>query len=123
MHKFLESKGVLATKDYFPEVPDEGQVKAYKEHGVAGPDPSAPHICLEQTFKGKWNKEVVEILTTKFIWEVEQGIHRPVQHTQVQMKEDNVRKRCQNKLYRTQRTCLKPQKGPESDKINRMYQR
>lgn len=123
MRKFLESKGALATKDYFPEDPDEGRVKAYEEHGLVGPDPRAPRICLNQTFRGKWNQEVVEILTTKFILAVKQGIYKPVQPTWPQMKEDNVRKKCQSKLYRTQRICLQPQKGPKSDKINRMYQR
>jgi hypothetical protein len=123
MRKFLESKGVLATKDCLPDGPDEVRVRAYEEHGVLGPDPSAPRVSLKQTFKGKWNKEVVEILTRRFILEVKQGTYQPVQHTWTQMKEDKVRKRCQSKLYRTQRICLKPKKGPESDKINRMYQR
>jgi hypothetical protein len=123
MRKFLESMGVLATKDYFPEDPDEGRVKAYEEHGLVGPNPSAPRICLNQTFKGKWNKEVVEILTTRFILAVKQGTYKPIQQTWLQIEEDNVRKKCQSKLYRTQRICMKPRKGPESDKINRMYQR
>jgi hypothetical protein len=123
MRKFLERNGVLATKDHVPDGPNEARVKAYEEHGVSGPDRSAPRVCLDQTFKGKWNKEVVEILTTKFILEVKQGTYQPVQHTWPQMKEDKVRKRCQSKLYRMQRLCLKPRKGLESDKINRMYQR
>ncbi|KAI9439155.1 WD40-repeat-containing domain protein [Lactarius indigo] len=123
MRKFLESGGVLATKDYIPDDPDEGRVKAYEEHGLLGPDPSAPRICLKQTFRGKWNKEVVEMLATNFILAVKKGTYKPVQHTWLQMNEDKVRKRCQSKLYRTQRICLNPKNGPESDKINRMYQR
>ncbi|KAH9012576.1 hypothetical protein EDB85DRAFT_1900244 [Lactarius pseudohatsudake] len=123
MRKFLESMGTLAKKDYFPDPPDEGIVKAYEEHGLLGPDPSAPRVCLKQTFKGKWNKEVVDILTTKFISAVKLGTYKPVQHTWPQMTEDNVRKRCQSKLYRSQRTCSNPPKSPKSDKINRMYQR
>ncbi|KAI9430617.1 hypothetical protein H4582DRAFT_2086590 [Lactarius indigo] len=102
MRKFLESMGVLATKDYSPGHHDEGIVKAYEEHGLLGPDPSVPHVCLKQTFKGKWNKEVVDTLTRKFISAVKQGTYKPVQHTWPQMAED---------------------KSPESDKINRMYQR
>ncbi|KAH9174007.1 hypothetical protein EDB89DRAFT_1904954 [Lactarius sanguifluus] len=123
MRKFLESEGVLATKDYFPDDADEGRVKAYEEHGLLGPDPSAPRICLKQTFKGKWNKEVVEILATKFILAVKKGTYKAIQHTWPQMNEDKVRKRCQSKLYRTQHFCLNPKIGPKSDKINRMYQR
>lgn len=123
MRKFLTSKGVLTTNDHTPDGPDEARVKAYEEHGVLGPDPSAPRVCLEQTFKGKWNKEVVDILTTNFILEVKQGTYQSVQHTWPQMKEDKVKKRCQSKLYRMQRICLKSKKGPESDKIGRMYQR
>ncbi|KAH9033067.1 hypothetical protein EDB85DRAFT_1890353 [Lactarius pseudohatsudake] len=102
MRKFLESMGALAKKDYFPDPPDEGIVKAYEEHGLLGPDPSAPHVCLKQTFKGKWNKEVVDILTTKFISAVKLGTYKSVQHTWPQMTEDN---------------------SPESDKINWMHQR
>lgn len=123
MRKFLESMGALATKDYYPEDPDEGQVEAYEEYGLVGPNHSSPRICLKQTFKGKWNKEVVEILTAKFILAVKQGAYKPVHQTWLQMKEDNVRKKCQKKLYRTQLICMKSRKGPESDKINRMYQR
>ena len=120
MCKFLERKGVIATKDSSPDSPDEGRVRAYEEHGLAGPDPSAPRICLSQTFKGKWNKEVVEILTSKFILAVKQGTYQSVQHTWPQMKEDKIQRRCQSKLYRTQRICRKPEKGPNSDKINQI---
>ena len=123
MRKFLESKGALVTKVYFPENPDEGRVKAYEEHGLVGPDLRAPRVCWNQTFKGRWNKEVVEMLTTNFILAVKQGVYKPIHQTWPQMKEEAIRKKCQSKLYRTQRICLKPRKGPESDKINRMYQR
>ncbi|KAI9439048.1 hypothetical protein H4582DRAFT_2056894 [Lactarius indigo] len=123
MHKFLESMGVLTTKDYSPGHPNQGIVKAYEEHGLLGLDPSIPHICLKQAFKGKWNKEVVDIPMRKFISAVKQGMYKPVQHTWPQMAEDKVRKKCQSKLYRSQRACLNPQKSPESDKINQMYQR
>ncbi|KAH9035457.1 hypothetical protein EDB83DRAFT_2318758 [Lactarius deliciosus] len=88
MCKFLESMGVLAKKNYFPDLPDKGIVKAYKEHGLLGPDPSTPCICLKQMFKGKWNKEVVDLLTTKFILAVKLGTYKPVQHTWPQMTED-----------------------------------
>jgi hypothetical protein len=80
---------------------------------------------LRQTFKEKWNKEVVEILTAAFISAVKQGTYKPIQHTWPQMKEDEVRKRCQGKLYRTQYICRTRGQcpRPESDKVNRMYQR
>jgi hypothetical protein len=123
MRKFLEKLGVLPTPNYTPNDPDNGQVKAYEEFGLMGLDSCAPRVCLKQTFKGKWNKEVVEILTSKFISAVKQGTYNPVLHTWPEMAEDNVRKRCQTKLYRMQRACLKVDKGPESDKINRMNQR
>jgi hypothetical protein len=120
MRKFLESEGVLPTKDYTPDEPGQVQLKTYEEVGLMGPDYSAPRVCLTQTFKEKWNKEVVEILTTKFISAVKQGTYKPVQHTWSEMDEDSVRKRCQTKLYRMQHTRLK---GAKADKINRKYQR
>jgi hypothetical protein len=123
MRKFLESRGVLAGKDYYPDGAAEQLVKAYEEHSLLGPDPNAPRICLNQTFKGKWNREVVDILTAAFISAVKQGVYKPVLHSWPQMKEDEVRKRCQNKLYRTQYICRKHRKNPISDKMNRMYQR
>jgi hypothetical protein len=124
MCKFLEALGVLPTSNYTPDDPDNGQVKAYEEFGLMGPDSCAPCICLKQTFKGKWNKEVVEILMSKFISAVKQGIYNPVQHTWSEMAEDNVRKRCQTKLYRMQQACLKvDDKGPKWNKINRTNQR
>jgi hypothetical protein len=66
---------------------------------------------------------VVDILTTKFILAVKQGVYKHIQPTWLQMKENSVRKRCQSKLYRMQHICLKPQKCPNSDKINQMDQR
>jgi hypothetical protein len=125
MRKFLESKGALASKDYLPDEPEKRLVDAFEEYGIIGPSPSAPRVCLTQTFKEKWNKEVVEILTAEFISAVKRGTYKPVQHTWLQMTEDKVRKRCQNKLYRTQYICRTHGKRPraDSDKINRMYQR
>lgn len=125
MRKFLEDMGVLARKDHFPDGPEERLVKAFEDHGVGGPDRRAPRVCLTQTFKGKWNKEVVEILTASFISVVKEGRYRHVQHTWEQMEEGEVRKRCQRKLYRTQRLCRTRRNLPrrESDKINRMHQR
>ncbi|KAH9954515.1 hypothetical protein BC827DRAFT_1272546 [Russula dissimulans] len=125
MCKFLEKKGVLATKDYFPDKPSQRLVDAFEEHGVAGPDPNSPRVCLTQTFKGKWNKEVVELLTTSFITTVEKETYQPVQMTWPQMVQDNIRKRCQNKLYRTQYLCRTREESPraDSDKVNCMYQR
>lgn len=123
MRKFLESKGTLAVKNYFPEDPEDRLVRAYEELGLIGPDPSAPRISLKQTFKEKWNKEVVEILTASFISVVKKGAYKPVQYTWPQMEEGKIRKKCQSKLYRTQRICRDRREGPESDKINRMYQR
>lgn len=123
MRKFLESEGVLPTSNYIPNDADEGRVRAYEEYGLSGPDFCAPRVYLKGTFKGKWNKEVVEILTTKFISAVKQGTYSPVLHTWSEMAEDNIRKRCQAKLYRMQHACVKPDKGPTSDKINRMNQR
>ena len=125
MHKFLDSKGVLVNQDHFPGVPEDRLVDAFKNHGIRGLDPNAPHICLTRTFRGKWNKEVVEILTVGFISEVKEGTYQSVRHTWPQMTEDEVRKQCQNKLYRTQyicRTCRMCSHS-ESDKINRMNQR
>jgi len=80
MQKSLESKGVLVKKDYFPDEPKARLVDVFKDHGILGPDPNSPHVCLMQTFKGKWNKEVVEILTMAFILAVKQGQYKPVQH-------------------------------------------
>ena len=112
MRKFLESMGVLATKDYFPEDPDEGRVKAYEEHGLVGPNPSAPRICLNQTFKGKWNKEVVEILTTRFILAVKQGTYKPIQQTWLQIEEDNVRKKMPEQAVQNATHMHETPKGP-----------
>ncbi|KAI0245989.1 hypothetical protein BJV78DRAFT_1158228 [Lactifluus subvellereus] len=46
MCKFLERKGVLACKNYFPDEPGEQLVKAFEDHDVIGPDPNAPHVSL-----------------------------------------------------------------------------
>jgi hypothetical protein len=123
MRKFLEDKGVLAGKDYYPDGAEDQQVRAYEKHDLLGPDQNAPRICLSQTFKGKWNKQVVDILTAAFISAVQQGEYKPVQCSWSQMKEDEVRKKCQSKLYRTQYICRKRIKSPKSDKVNRMHQR
>ena len=123
MRKFLERKGVLARKNHFPDEPEEERVMAYEEHELMGPDPDAPRISLKQTFKAKWNKEVVEILTTQFVLAVKQGTYKPVESTWSQMNVDDVRKRCHGKLYRSQKICLKRRKNPESDQINRRNQR
>jgi hypothetical protein len=125
MRKFLEKKGVLACKDYFPDEPEERHVRIFGDHGAIGPDPNAPRVSLRQTFNGKWNKEIVDILTAAFISAVKQGTYKPVQHTWPQMKEARVRKKCQSKLYRTQRICRTRRERPrlELDKVNRMHQR
>ena len=123
MRKFLESKGVLAVKDYYPDGPEDQLVRAYEKHGYFGPDLDAPRICLSQTFRGKWNKQVVDILTAAFISAVQQGEYEPIRHSWSQLKEDEVRKKCQSKLYRTQYVCRKRMKSPMSDKVNRMHQR
>lgn len=123
MRKFLESRGVLVRKDYYPDGAADQLVRAYEEHRLLGPDLNAPRICLNQTFKGEWNKEVVNMLTAAFISTVKQGIYQPVQHSWPQMKETEVRKRCQRKLYRTQLICRKQRKSPMLDKVNRMNQR
>ncbi len=125
MRKFLESKGVLATKDYIPDAPEQRLVLAFEDHGIMGPDPNAPRICLTQTFKGMWNKQVVEILTVAFISAVKQGAYGHIRHTWPQMTEGEVRKRCQRKLYRTQYICRTCNQRPQgmSDKVNRMHQR
>ena len=120
---FLESKGALARKNCFPDEPEDERVMAYEEHGLMGPDLDAPRISLKQTFKAKWNKEVVEILTTQFVLAIKQGIYNSVESTWSQMNVENVRKRCHSKLYRSQKICLKRRKDPESDKINRRKQR
>ena len=125
MRHFLKSKGVLARKGYLPDEPDKRLVKAFEENGEVGPDPKAPRVCLMQTFKGKWNKEVVEVLTAEFISAVNKGRYKHVQHSCPLMTEDEVRKRCRVKLYRTQRMCLlqrKPHRADE-DKMNRIMQR
>jgi hypothetical protein len=125
MRQFLESKGILVMKDYFPEAPDANHVKAFEDHNMMGPDPDAPRVCLKQTFKEKWNKEVVDLLTAAFILAVQEGKYRHVQQTWPQLSEENVRVRCQKKLYRTQYICRTRNVRPraESDKVNRMHQR
>src|SRR6267142_1275886 len=91
MRKFLESKGVLAmSNNYYPSEPNNRLVNAFEDHGVIGPNVGAPRVCLRQTFKGKWNKEVVDMLTTVFISAVKRGECKPVQHTWPQMREENV---------------------------------
>ena len=120
MQKFLESKGVLVKKDYFPDEPKARLVNVFEDHGIMGPDPNSPRVCLMQTFKGKWNKEVVEILTAAFILAVKEGRYKPVQHIWPQMGEDKVRKKCWHKLYRMQYICWGRGK-PKSNKLNRMY--
>jgi len=122
MWKFLESKGVLVEKSYFSDEPEARLVDAFEDHGISGPDPNSPCVCLTQTFKGKWNKEVVELLTTGFITAIEKGMYQPVKIDWPQMMQDDVRKRCQAKLYRTQYLCQK-RAWAESDKVNCMYQR
>src|SRR5216683_727928 len=88
MRKFLESKGVLAKTDYFPDEPEARLVNVFEDHGIMGPDPNSPHVCLTWTFKGKWNKEVVEILTAAFILAVKEGRYKPVQYIWPQMEQD-----------------------------------
>lgn len=122
MRKFLKEKGVLAVNAYFPEPPGEQLVTAYEEHGLMGPNPDAPRVCLTQNLGGKWNTAVLEILTTAFISAVKQGKYRPVEHTWPQMQQEVVRKRCKTKLYSTQHKCI-TRRGPASDKLNRMYSR
>jgi hypothetical protein len=123
MRKFLDSRGALAKKDYYPDEPEDELVRAYEEHHLLGPDPDAPRICLKQTFKGKWNRSVVDILTAAFISEVKRGTYTPVQASWPQMKRDEVWKRCRNKLYRAQYICRNRREPPTSDKKSRMYQR
>jgi hypothetical protein len=125
MRKFLERKGGLARKNYFPDEPGEQLVKAFEDHGVIGPDPNAPRVSLRQTFNGKWNKQVVEMLTAAFVSAVKQGTYKPVQPVWPQMRDDRVRKRCQSKLYRTQYICRirRERSHLESDKVDRMRQR
>lgn len=123
MRKFLDSKGVLTKNGYYPEDAEDQHVRAYEDHDLLGPDLNAPRICQSQSFKGKWNKRVVDILTEAFISAVQQGEYKSVHPSWPQMKEDKVRKRCQSKLYRTQYLCRTRKKSPMSDKVNRMYQR
>ncbi len=123
MRNFLDQKGVRAKDKYYPEPPTDDVVRAYEEHNVMGPNPDAPRLCLTQNLGGKWNKAVLEILTTAFISAVKNGKHKPVEHTWPQMQEVKVRKRFQNKLYLTQHECIKRAKGPAVDKLNRMYSR
>ena len=125
MRKFLKSKGVLVKGDYFPIAPEDRLVDAFKSHGIGGPDLNAPRVCVTRSFRGKWNKEVVEILMVGFILEVKVGTYEHIQHTWSQMTEDDVRKRCQKRLYRVHYMCRKRgmHSRSESDKINRMQQR
>ena len=125
MRKFLESKGVLVKGSYFPAAPEDRLVDAFEDHGIGGPDPNAPRVCVTRSFRGKWNKEVAEILTVGFIAEVQMGTYERVKHTWSQMTEDNVRKRCLKRLYRVQYMCRKrgTRSRSESDKMNRMHQR
>jgi hypothetical protein len=125
MRKFLESKGAVVKRDYVPNVPEDRVVDAFESHSIGGPDSNAPRISPMRTFRGKWNKEVVEMLTAGFILEVKQGTYQCIQVTWPQMTEDKVRKRCQNKLYRTGYICRTRgmHSRSESDKVNRMNQR
>ncbi len=120
MRGFLDQKGVRAMNGYYPEPPQEDIVEAYEEHGLMGPNPDAPRVCLMENLGGKWNKAVLEMLTTAFISAVKQGNYKPVEHTWPQMQEEVVRKRCQIKLYSTQRMCIthKHHKGPALDKLS-----
>lgn len=123
MRDFLDLKGVRASNNYYPDPPDKELVKAFEEHGLIGPSPDAPRVCLTQDFGGKWNKAVLEILTTAFISAVKQGKYKSVVPTWPQMQMEEVRKRCKIKLYSTQYKCIKRPKGPAFDKLNRMYSR
>ncbi len=125
MRKFFESMGVLAKQDYIPNAPEDRLVDAFENHGIGGPDPNAPRMSPMRTFRGKWNKEVVEILTVGFISEVKRGTYQRVEDTWPQMTEGEVRKRCQKKLYRTGYICRTRgmRSRSEADKTNRMNQR
>ena len=81
MRDFLDLKGVRATKDYYPNPPDEELVKAFEEHGLIGPNPNTPCVCLTQDFGGKWNKAVLEMLTIAFISAVDQGKYKSIVRT------------------------------------------
>lgn len=122
MRDFLDQRGVRAANGYFPEPPEDRLVTAYEEHDIMGPTSDAPCVCLTQNFAGKWNKAVLEILTTEFISAVEQGKHRPVEHTWPHMQQEVVQQRCKAKLYSNQRKCITRQ-DLKPDKINRMYSR
>src|SRR5258708_37927976 len=123
MRGFLDEKGICAVKGYYPEPPQEHLVKAFEDHNLMGPDPNAPRVCLTENLGGKWNMAVLEMLTTAFISAVKQGKYKPIEHTWPQMQEEEVRKRCETKLYLTQHTCITCLKGPVSDKLNRMHLR
>jgi hypothetical protein len=123
MRDFLDQKGVRAVGDYLPEPPEARLVTAYEDHGLMGPNPDAPRVCLTQTLGGKWSKAVLEVLTGAFISAVRQGRYKPIEHTWPPMQQDVVRKRCKTKLYATQRMCISRPRGPASDKLNRMFSR
>ena len=123
MRDFLDQKGVRAKRNYYPDPPDEQHVRAYEELGLVGPPMDAPRVCLTQTLGGKWNKAVLEILTTTFISAVEQGKHKPVDPTWPSMEQKAVRKRCKTKLYDTQHKCITRPKSLAFDKVSRMYAR
>ena len=123
MRSFLYQKGVRAVDKYYPEPPGENDVREYENYNGTGPNPDAPRLCLTQTFGGKWNKAVLEMLTTGFILAVKTGKHKPIEHSWPQMQEEEVRKRLKDKLYATQRKCNNCPKSPESDRLNRMHTR
>jgi hypothetical protein len=123
MRKFLDQHGVSASADYDPQPPEEQHVRAYEDHGLMQPNMDAPRICLTQNLGGKWNKALIEMLTTEFISAVKEGKHKPVEHTWPQMQEGSVRKRLKTKLYLTQRKCITRPKNPASDKLSRMHSR
>lgn len=123
MRNFLDQKGVRVVDNYYPEPPGENDVRGFENHNGTGPNPDAPRLCLTQTFGGKWNKAVLEMLTTGFILAVKTGKHKPVEHSWPQLQQEEVRKRLKTKLYDTQSKCKNRPKGPESDRLNRMRTR
>lgn len=98
MQSFLEQKGVCLLNGNFSKCPREEHVWEY-ELGLIRPNLNAPHICLMQNLEGKWNKAIINILTIGFICAVNDGKHRLIEHTWLQMQQKPVKKRFKEKLY------------------------
>ena len=92
MQNFLDQKGVHVIDNYYPKPSGENDIRGFENHNGTGFNPDAFHLCLMQTFGGKWNKVVLEMLTTGFILAVKMGKHKHVKHSWLQLQQEEVQK-------------------------------